>query len=146
MASAPRSVEASIVRLDEGEAPRRVLDLGRFACSVQETRPGSYVEIPDAGRDLGDSSVTVCAWIYPTTPARGRPQGIVTKARRHEPTGWSLLLGDDGRLAFEVSSVRIELGQFMTTRWYFVLASFDGQTRRLRLGGLAPRGRRGGED
>lgn len=104
----------------------------------QYSQLGSYIEIPDPdGRCLPDGSFTVHAFIWPTTPGKGR-QGLVTQYSTPEQRGFALGINDAGRLALwlgdgsAVSEVAADT-PLLARDWYFVAASFDAATRSVTL-------------
>jgi N,N-dimethylformamidase len=104
----------------------------------QYSQLGSFVEVPDPdGRCLPDGSFTVHAFIWPTTPGKGR-QGILTQWSAAEQRGFALGIDDgghlacwigDGRTVAEVAADRALIAQ----DWYFVAASYDAASRRVTL-------------
>ncbi len=109
-----------------------------IALEHRTVQTGSYVVVDDPGhRLLPAGSFTVYAFIWPTTPRRRR-QGLITQYAEHERRGYSLGINEAGELAFwagngedvaEVASGR----PLMAKIWYFVAASYDAQTRRVRI-------------
>lgn len=93
----------------------------------QAAHAGSFVVVPDAP---ALERLTIQAWIYPTTPGNGRAQGIVT--RWTNETGYGLVIGEDGELNLWLGGTRISSGARLRAReWYFVAATYDGETARL---------------
>ena len=61
---------------------------GEVVLEHQPVQAGSYVVVPDAsGALLPDGSFTVHAFIWPTTPGKGR-QGLVTQWSAPQRRGW----------------------------------------------------------
>jgi N,N-dimethylformamidase len=104
----------------------------------QKIHLGSYVTVPHAPTLNLSKSLTIQAWIWPTTPTKGR-QGLVAKWEEGGSGGYGLFLNDRGELAFSIRDSAgkvqtIESGQALRARtWYFVAASFDAERRTLRL-------------
>src|SRR5215510_9126752 len=83
------SYEATIVRLiqaDENPAgpgfKEEVIETpinGRYPGRKQMTYCGSYVRVEDQAELSSLRSLTLQAWIYPTTPQKEEPQGVLTK-------------------------------------------------------------------
>jgi len=97
----------------------------------QETHTGSYLRVddpPDVGHGL-----TLQAWIWPTTPADGRIQGVITHWSPDQG-GWGLFIDGDGHLSLKVKGVAGEEGELRTERplrsrqWYFLAATFDAES------------------
>ncbi len=97
---------------------------------VQKLHTGSYVLVPDSPRLTPSAGITLCAWIWPTTPQKG-VQGIVTKWSHEQ--GYGVFIDENGELAFWLGDqtgqvVRIRSGKPLRAReWYFVCASYDAQ-------------------
>ena len=110
----------------------------QIALAQRFVQTGSHVVVDDsAGRLLPDGSFTVYAYVWPTTPGRGR-QGLVTQYVEHEQRGYALGLNAAGELAFWAGdgtrSAEVASGRALHAKvWYFVAASFDAATGRVRL-------------
>ena len=107
---------------------------GSYTGRNQKIHGGSYVIVPHDER-LSVSSFTVQAFIFPTTPTKGR-QGILTKWVND--TGYGLFVDDDGCLALCIgdgNSVRtISSGKKLLRKvWYLAAASYDAETGAVRL-------------
>src|SRR5579884_4173403 len=111
---------------------------GTYPGRKQVAQPGSYILVPDSPLHTMVESFTLAAWIFPTTPALGRVQGILTK-QDSGPAGYGLVVDARGALALrlggeggrqeEVSSgVPLRAGQ-----WYFVAASYNAGDGAVRL-------------
>jgi N,N-dimethylformamidase len=111
---------------------------GEYPGRVQRYPMGSAVVVPDAPPLRGLASVTLAAWIWPTTPAKG-PQGIVNKWSEPERAGWALVIDEGGELALWLGRgdgevQRLRSGRPMRARgWYFVAASYDAASGRALL-------------
>jgi N,N-dimethylformamidase len=138
MVSSPASYTAALVRLDTDRKAVRVAELGEHVGTTQAITTGSYVEVPEhPGLDLGEA-LTLAVWVYPTTPI-GRQQAILSRGALGSRRGWSLCLRADGRPSLEIRStsggkvaISIE-APLVHHRWQFVIGSFDGSSRLLRL-------------
>jgi N,N-dimethylformamidase len=101
-------------------------DLGPLPGRVQRVPSGSYLRAA-IGRTLDVASFTVTAWIWPTTPAAGRPQALVS--RRLGGTGWAVGLDGAGKLAAWIGDaeepVAVTETPIPAQRWTFVAAAFD---------------------
>jgi N,N-dimethylformamidase len=105
---------------------------GTVALTTQFTQTGSFVRVADpAGRLTPAGSFTVHAFVWATTPGKGRA-GLVTQFDAASRRGYGLGLNENGCLSFwagdgqavhEVASERA-----LTPRiWYFVAAAFDAE-------------------
>ena len=138
---APR-FEAELVRLRRGgPRPGRrdvfsfdVVDTplsGSYDGKLHELHPGSFA-VTEEGAHLGESgTVSLSAWIYPTLPQRGRPQGIVSYRDPEAGRGIGLYLTADGALAVRFTDAAGDEHQARVTapcdamRWYRVAATVD---------------------
>ena len=106
---------------------------GEYDGRKQEIYAGSYVTVPGSPLLGLTDGLTIQAWIYPTTPAKG-PQGIVTKWSATDGAGYGLFVGEDGDLALWIGDAadrvhRVGTGVALRARqWYFVAASYDAGT------------------
>lgn len=100
--------------------------------------PGSFVLVEHQQVLDQLHNFTLQAWIYPTTPDKGQPQGVLTKWSEREATGFGLLVGEGGHLGLWTGSggrvAHHYTDQPMRAReWYFVAASFDADSGEARL-------------
>lgn len=108
-----------------------------YAGRNQRIHGGSYVVIPQDPR-LDVSSFTLQAYIFPTTPDKGR-QGILTKWVEPSQCGYGLFIDNDGCLACEIGdgkgmAMRLSSDKpLMRKVWYLVAASYDSETGRICL-------------
>ena len=141
------SYRADVVRLIQGddrpEAPgfKEVLVevpcAGEYPGQVQAIHPGSYIEVADSESLKPLDGITMSAWIWPTLLTGGR-QAIVAKYGRRSGSGYSLGIGDDGRLEFQLRTARDILGlrsgsPLRARQWCFVACSYDPSTGAARL-------------
>ncbi len=136
--------EAQIVRLIHGDNnpagpgyKEEEIDTsvsGRYPGRTQVIHNGSYVRIDDSAKLNLNGSVTLAAWILPTTPTVGRVQGLLGSWSA-EQGGYGLVLDTDGSLGFRAGS-----GPVVSTgvplhrrQWYFVAASYDAGAGTVRL-------------
>ena len=105
---------------------------GRYPGAPRTIQPGSWAEA-DLGGAAPAGGVTVTAWIWPTTPGRGR-QGLLC-ARGGAESVWSLVLNEAGAVELGIAGKTVvSSGRPLDAReWYFVAASLDGAARRARL-------------
>ena len=131
---------------------------GDYPGQHQDLPNGSYVRVPDSAPLRVAGSVTLQAWIAPTTPQQG-VQGIVTKWSEADRLGYALMIDEEGALAVwlgvegepvqrvstgtplrasiaaaryeQLESTISQMGD--TTSWYFVTATFDASTGTVRL-------------
>jgi N,N-dimethylformamidase len=112
---------------------------GRYKGRKQHIYCGSCAEVP-LGPPLSSSlkSFTVQAFIWPTTPTRGR-QGIITKWSPANKAGFALFIDEHGSIAIRIgdgsgivsmASTQVPLQE---RRWYRVGATFDEESRSLRV-------------
>lgn len=138
---APR-FEAELVRLRRGGPRPGRQDVfsydvvettlsGSYDGKRHELHPGSLAVTED-GAHLGEAdAVSLSAWIYPTLPQRGRPQGIVSYRDPETGRGIGLYLTADGALAVRFTDAAGEEHQARVDapcdrfRWYRVVASVD---------------------
>ncbi len=131
---------------------------GDYAGQHQDLPNGSYVNVPDSSSLHVTDSITLQAWIAPTTPQKG-VQGIVTKWSDTDRLGYGLMIDEEGALSLwlgatgepvqrvstkvplraSIAAARYEqMGATIsqmgdTTSWYFVAATFDAGTGMVRL-------------
>ena len=104
---------------------------GRRTGRKQPVYAGSFVHVPhNPALDL--TSFTLTAWIWPTTPAAGRPQGIISKWSDNK--GYGLFVGENGALELWLGDgeniERVNTGVPMRRReWYFVAATYDAAAK-----------------
>lgn len=137
---------AEIVRLIHGDAnpagpgPREEAVAtpvnGEYPARLQPTYAGSHVVVDDPGGLLNiGQSISVHAFIMPTTPAKGT-QGIVTRWDPERRIGWALVIDEQGRLALWLGDGAGHLIQAAAPApltagvWYSASASYDGASGR----------------
>ena len=111
---------------------------GDYPGRAQTMHDGSYVTV--AGNPLldGITSFTLQAMIWPTTPLKGR-QALLGKWCEDSQAGFSLYIDENGATALCLGDgsgavETLNVGTAMIGReWYFVAASFDAQTREMRI-------------
>lgn len=105
----------------------------------QIARAGSYVRVADHPLLRGLHSLTLQAWIYPTTPHKDGAQGILTRWSASAGVGYRLVIDRDGELAFWIGDAhghveRIRSGSpLRAAQWYFVACTYDADERKVRL-------------
>src|SRR5262245_34523018 len=108
VSSTHRTYRADVVRLIHGdenpqgpgfkEAEVATPINGEYAGRVQPIVTGSYgIVVTDWRLNLA-GSVTLQAWVLPTTPAKGR-QGLLGKWSGHDASGYLLTIDEGGDLA-----------------------------------------------
>jgi len=137
-ATRPGHYRASLVRLRCGDAtsggagyketPVPAAFEGDYPARLQAIGAGSFVDFTDAPAWHGDT-FTVQAWVWPTTPGRGRQQ-LVGTWNEGDGTGWGLQLGDDGAPALVLGDGRrrvvVSTGVPLRERtWTLLAASVD---------------------
>ena len=104
--------------------------LGEYKGREQHYPKGSYVIIPD-NPVLRNTCFTIQAWIYPTLP-KNKLQGIVTKWSDNK--GYGLFIDEEGCLTLRIGNESGEESRLSSnvplrpSTWYFVAASYDGET------------------
>ena len=105
---------------------------GAYPGRVQKMRPGSCLIAPDHSELRVRGGITIACWIFATMPGEG-VQGIVSKGVYPEDPGYHLFVDGSGELAFSIGegsdATTIHSGQALEARrWYFVAATYDGET------------------
>jgi N,N-dimethylformamidase len=96
----------------------------------QIAHSGSYVRVENSAPLADLQSLTVQAWIYPTTAGNGKFQGILSKWSQDRSAGFALVIGENGELAFWLGdgSGQVERhssgSALRSHQWYFVAASY----------------------
>ena len=91
---------------------------------------GNAVIVDDpTGRLAGTGAMTLWAYVFPTTPTKGR-QVILGKFALHENAGYAMGIDGQGRLAFWVGDGTdtdeiVSPVPMVHHTWYFVAASYD---------------------
>ncbi len=114
---------------------------GSYSGRRQTNYCGSYIVVPDHPALRALSSVTIQAWIYPTTPRHDKVQGIISKWLDTGSTsrGFALVITEDGYLALRLADSggrRADLRSSSPLRagqWYAVAAAFDSVSGRATL-------------
>jgi N,N-dimethylformamidase len=136
--------EASVVRVIHGDSnpagpgfrEEEVAGIPPVRCPGREqvTRSGSYAHIEDAPALTRLSSVTAATWIFPTRPAGGEVQGLISKRGLPGGNGFTFAIDASGHLVFSgrvASGPALELrtDTALTPRtWWFVAAAYDGES------------------
>ena len=98
----------------------------------QPLRAGSFAIVPTSPLLDALRSFTLQAMIFPTLPGRGR-QAILGTWSDARQTGFGLQLDETGALELRIGTARVRGEKLLTRRWYFVAATFDAETGRVRL-------------
>ena len=112
---------------------------GTYKGRKQVIHAGSFVEIPHSDRLNGIQDFTVQAFIWPTTPDKGR-QAIVSKwdAAKNRGATLSIADGNDG-IALTLANGKSKSETFSTGKpllaheWYFVAASWNAAKKTVTL-------------
>ncbi|MFO1349640.1 MAG: DUF6605 domain-containing protein [Gammaproteobacteria bacterium] len=111
---------------------------GVHGVQKQYTQVGNFVSIADPDHRLTLSgSFTLWAFIWPTTPDKGR-QGILTRWSIDADRGYALGINDRGELEFwvgdghKVDAVHAEVA-LVPKQWYLVAAAYDAASQRVTL-------------
>jgi len=106
---------------------------GEQAVRKQFVDTGNAVAVDDpTGLLAGAGSMTIAAFVYPTTPMKGR-QVLLGRFALHENAGYALGLNSQGRLAFWVGD-GTDTDEIVGTvpllhhTWYLVAASYDAKS------------------
>ncbi len=111
---------------------------GSVEINSRFTQVGSYFSVADPAGRLGISrAFTVYAYIWPTSPGKGR-QGLLTRWSDSTGEGFGLGINNQGRLALWLGNGRERAEVAVKTPlvakiWYFVAASFDPATQAVTL-------------
>lgn len=111
---------------------------GEVQVEHQFTQTGSFIEVQDpTGKLMLQQGFTVYAFIWPTTPRKGR-QGILTQWSNANRQGFALGINAHGRLALWLGNGKEETEvaaacPLVAKMWYFVAASFDPATQTVTL-------------
>ncbi len=103
----------------------------------QRIHGGSYVIVPQDTR-LNVESFTLQAYIFPTTPDKGR-QGLLTKWVEDRASGYGLFIDDEGCLCVQIGDgkglvMNLSSGKkLMRKVWYLAAASYDADSGRVSL-------------
>tara|TARA_B100001059_G_scaffold67466_1_gene64252 strand:- start:7455 stop:9812 length:2358 start_codon:yes stop_codon:yes gene_type:complete len=138
--------EAQIVRLIHGDTnpdgpgyKEEEIDAncnGTYQGKIQKIHGGSYIVVPQH-ENLNVDSFTLQAYIFPTTPDKGR-QGIITKWNEKDKKGFGLFVDEDGCLSVEIGDgsqvTKISTDKKLLRKvWYLVAVTFDAKTKRITL-------------
>ena len=110
---------------------------GKYKGENQPLMAGSYILGPQSGLfDL--ESMTMCAYIYPTTPvvdtegvAVGE-QALLGKWDDSKKMGYGLFINDAGALEFKIGKGRGKVETFSTKKWIFSIITFNFIKRYIR--------------
>jgi hypothetical protein len=112
-------------------------DLGRQTAFPQPIHPGSYVHI-EKGLRGAVAGLTLEAWVRPWDPTR--LQGILSQEDKDSSEGFALGMGPDGYVGFYLGDGvspdervihRTPPGTLKKNRWQHVVATWDGQKKRV---------------
>jgi N,N-dimethylformamidase beta subunit-like, C-terminal len=92
---------------------------------------GSLCVVPTNAALVMASSFTLFAYVFPTTPKKGR-QAIMGTWCEQEQMGYGLEIGHDGALALRIGAgsgriTTVSSGVPMSRRWYLAAATFDAE-------------------
>jgi N,N-dimethylformamidase len=103
----------------------------------QKVHGGSYAIIPQDDR-LNAKSFTLQAYIFPTTPSKGR-QGILTKWNEKTNSGYGLFIDEESCLSLSIGDGAGQVMKLSSEKklmrkvWYLVAASYDADTGKIKL-------------
>ena len=110
---------------------------GNYQGRNQKIHGGSYLIVPQDDR-LNTSSFTLQAYIFPTTPDKGR-QGILTKWNQKTKSGYGLFIDENACLSVSIGDGNGQISalssekKLMRKVWYLVAATYDAETGKLKL-------------
>ena len=105
----------------------------------QSIHPGSYATVPDSPLLRELRSFTIQMWIWPTTPGRNEPQGLLTRWSGSERRGFGLFVDGDRGVSLWLAGADGETLSVATRRpldarvWCFVAACYDADDGRVTL-------------
>lgn len=144
----PRSYRADLVRIicgddDPDRGIYREEEIaapfsGEYPGRMQPTIAGSYIVISDVPAIPAPGSFTVQAWIFPTTPNKGK-QGLIANWNDDRASGFAMLIDETGALAMRLGDgegavAEISTGRSLAMRrWHLVAGTYDATTRKLHV-------------
>lgn len=112
---------------------------GTYKGRRQRIHAGSFVEIGNAEVFTRLRSFTLQAFIWPTTPEKGR-QTVISNWSHVEQSGAQLVIeADNGGVGLTLGDGKGKVQTFATGKpllmqeWYFIAASFDAKTKTIQL-------------
>lgn len=111
---------------------------GEYTGRRQSYPKGSYVRVTKLPRRRSFETVSIQAWIYPTTPTKG-VQGLVTSWAGDGTGGFGLFIDERGALAMALRDASgttewVSTGrQLRAATWYLVLGSYRSSGRKVSL-------------
>ncbi len=135
--------EAQLVRLKQPDAGPQATKFApeKIAAPFNGHHAGRHQPIPAGGLAAVaahpalalSGSFTVAAYVYATTPGKGR-QALLGTWCEASKAGFGLEIDEAGALAFRAGGAAVATGQkFLLKRWYLVAASFDAGTGNVTL-------------
>ena len=111
---------------------------GEYRGRKQYIHAGSYVTVPDARPLRTLESFTVQAFVWPTTPLKGK-QALISKWSAEDKSGFAVIIDETGSVALELGDgkgavERLSVGhELQLKRWYRVGAAYDAATGAMRV-------------
>ena len=110
---------------------------GDYQGRKQHIHAGSYVSVSDARPLRALDSFTVQAFIWPTTPLKGK-QALISKWDAASNSGFALIIDETGSLAIDIGGngaiERVSVGApLQLKRWYRVGAAYDAASGTVRI-------------
>ena len=134
--------DAQIVRLKQPDAGKQAtrFEPEPIAADCNGPHPGRHQPIPIGGAAAvpahpaipSGGCFSLCAWVYPTTPDKGR-QAVMGTWCEAAQTGFGIEILDGAfalRVGATVLSAKVKL---LARRWYFVAATFEAATGTITL-------------
>lgn len=133
--------DAEVVKISRGEdrylepalreTPVPEIARTRNAGRAQGTYPGSFIYVPEYGRELDQAGTWfIAAWVYPTLLREEKVQALFSTLSPESSQGWDLLICGNGRLQLEVhdgtdAKLLQHEGVLLEHRWYELLVGYD---------------------
>ena len=110
---------------------------GEYKGKFQEIRNGSYVTVPDPEELNITESLTIQAWIYPTT-TKLREQTILGKWSGSDSVGYRMIITENGCLGLTCANSKTSLvvSSNVPMRdgvWYFAAISYDADKQQVAI-------------
>lgn len=131
--------DVEVIRHGVADEPMHTAVTGPHSGRRQSVHPGSYAIVPESPLLRELRSFTIQMWIWPTTPHKDEPQGLLTRWSESERRGFGLFLEGGRGLALWLAGADGETLSMAThrpfdaRRWYLVAACYDAEEGRVAL-------------